>query len=459
MDSAKNRDNRNGHQPGQDWEDAAFSWDNMKGDIFQKIQEEDPHFFEEKRKRRIPLWLWGSATVVLLAGLGFWFSRAPQTTSAPIETPANTPHTPAKKNQPVASIPEPAVATTKTSPLQVESTDISKENQNENLLANNLTDEVENTQSNPTAISVESSNEAKKSKANFNKLTSATNQPDKQPPSSIQQKNLAPAAASLPLHPIKPFQTKQPDLFVFTAPVINPDMEKAPWRVTAAGGSLTSFTKYSGASEAAEPRNDHSSAFFGYQYGVDAWAPLSQKDYFTFGINRQVIFQNIDIETQTTFDTTLQDVLVSTTHHVVGNLMSNRYDDTLVTATQRYRLVEYNEFRSIQLQAGYARVFQQKNWQFSPFVRMALGLMTDMKGRTVAADQSIFAFDNDRPIHNRFQFSTQVGVAVEHQLNQHFALFLQYNVSQQWNNASKEDNLKLRPAFHSFSVGIAKTFK
>ena len=459
MDSAKNRGGKNGHHPGHEWEDAAFSWDNMKDDIFQKIEEEEPQFFEEKRKRRIPLWIWGSATALLLGGFGFWLLRTNQT-NVQTEKPVMVPSSPAKAQKPIAIISDQPAEEKKEDHLPGESIVALNENQSPGHRSDDVVPDEEKNETTVQKDAQFTFNKTKVAATTTNYLTGNRDSTNPQARSSFHQKNLTSTLSSLPTLPLPPFNARaeQPALHLKTFPKPNSTKEKAPWKIVLSGGSLFSFAKYSGSSAAATLRNNNSSPYFGYQYGLDAWMPLSNKDYFTIGINRQVTYQNIDISTQVAFDTTLQDVLLSTTHHVVGNLTEDRVGDTTVTAVTNYRLVEYNEFKTVQLQAGYARVFQRNDWQISPFVRMAVGILTDTNGRTVAADQSIFAFDQKNPINNRFQISTQAGVAIERQLNQQYAVFFQYSLGQQWNNASKETDLTLRPASHSFSLGVSKKF-
>ncbi len=71
-DSTQNRNDADGLDKGKGWEDPAFSWENMQDGIFGKIVEEDPDFFKEKRRRRVPVWFW--FCVAILAGSGLIYT-------------------------------------------------------------------------------------------------------------------------------------------------------------------------------------------------------------------------------------------------------------------------------------------------------------------------------------------------------------------------------------------------
>ncbi|MCC6727137.1 MAG: hypothetical protein IT258_21720, partial [Saprospiraceae bacterium] len=102
-DSTQNMDDANGRKDGQGWDDPAFSWENMQDGIFGKIVEEDPDFFKEKRRRRVPIWFWFCAAALAGGGLVFTISSK-MGNGSQVLTP----------NQPVPTKPttqaEPAVA-------------------------------------------------------------------------------------------------------------------------------------------------------------------------------------------------------------------------------------------------------------------------------------------------------------------------------------------------------------
>ena len=462
MDSAKHRDGKNNHSNNHEWENASFDWDNMKDGIFQKITEEDPHFFEEKR-RRVPIWLWAGTILLLLSSIAFWLNREEGKIVSP-KLPTVLPSNKSMEtNQPIARESKQLKNEFQKLNSRKESTEIKIPPPNfKNLISKPFNEkEKSNFQNNP--IPQISSGQVKKvetaaikSSEHNNKTTGTSLRFDR--------KNLAPIINPTPLLPIKPFSIQKGDppklANLFPSDFDKNDKgngaEIGQWKITASGGSLFSFSKYSGNSTAVALRNDHTSAYFGYQYGADIWMPLSKKDYLLLGVNRQVVYQNIDIATRQDFDTLLQNVHLKTTHYVVGDRTSISHGDTTVTAVKKYRLVKYNEFKSVQMRVGYAKVFSKDKWEFSPFINVAAGLITNTNGKTVASDKSIFAFNNDKSIIKRFQFNSQLGMGIDRQLTKHISLHFQYSFGKQWNNASNEPDMELRPAFHYFSLGVAK---
>ena len=455
MDSAKNGYRKNTPPNGREWEDAAFGWDNMKEGIFDKILEEDSGFFEEKRRRLLPVWWWAGAAVLLLTGLGFWLILDGENTgSKNAPTPASSKQ-PLEVEAPIAKAPHQVLDKNEIAQTHKTITNIEI---NENVARNNAADFFgENSTPAPSPELSAQNGLTPQAKVSFISPIVHTNNSSLP---SAPKPNSPSAIATLK---IRPFITSQPTHKTFNILTTN-DLEqdktdgkkKGNWKLAAHGGALFSFSKYSGSSEAAALRNQNTSPYFGYQYGLEAWMPLNQKDYLMFGLNRQSVYQNIDIRAEEAFDTTLHDVILETTYYVVGDRVEPTYGDTAVTGIKRHQLVNYNEFKSVQFRAGYARIFQQKKWSVSPFVNIAAGWLTHSSGRTVAADQSIFTFNDKQRITKRFQASTQAGVTLERQLKQQFSLHFQYRFGQQWGNVSKEQGLELRPAFHYFSLGVAK---
>lgn len=457
MDSAEKRGDKNtSHNNHQGWDDAAFDWDNMKEGIFEKILEEEPQFFEEKRKRT-PVWWWAGVAVLLIGGCCFWLNVEEENivTEIPV-TPA-----PLKDQSPIAekkeaSLPYKTITeiSANTTPAQTSKTI--------------LTSEI-------TAPLNEIANPVLSEKTNVSNYSIPLGNPSQKVPTQQRNDEIVPLNTSNPLTlktlsslPIKPINIHQLIPLVLNTWIVDSDpktnedqdssevKEKGHWKVAALGGSLLSVSKYSGSSEAAALRNDHTSPYFGYHYGVETWMPLNSKNYVMVGLNRQSIFQNIDYQNEVSFDTTLKDVHLNTTYNLVGGASTETFGDTTVTAVKKYGLVDYNEFKSVQLQLGYARVFQKEKWSVSPFINMAAGWLTQTRGGSINADSSIFKFNDNQPVTKRFQFSTQAGVAVERLLNDHFSLQFQYRLDQKWGNISQEDNLVIRPTFHYFSLGVVK---
>ena len=70
------------------------------------------------------------------------------------------------------------------------------------------------------------------------------------------------------------------------------------WQLGVSGGALMSFSKYRGDSEAGDLRNANTSPYFGYHYGIDIEATLPTHFTLMLGLNRTVVYQNIDIYTE-----------------------------------------------------------------------------------------------------------------------------------------------------------------
>ncbi|MBI1228016.1 MAG: hypothetical protein GC192_22480 [Bacteroidetes bacterium] len=463
MDSINDRDDKMSRQNGHEWETDAFSWDNMKDGIFEKILEEYPQFFEEKRRRRILIWFWFGAAVLLLGGGGFFLLNE-QGKSVKSSAPFTKPNlektgksaASAVANQPATSI---------------EKSELEEKNKIPHVLTTVPTDV--NSPVSPSVktkanriVSIDDSanlftQKASPTPALFDTVTIA--EPNTIGPVSQSEKIdlTVPSVVAMVWKPlVNPIAFPQLETTLVSLPddpiAEQQESQKGKWRFAATGGILASFSGYSGSSAAATLRNDHTSPYPGYHLGLDAWAPLGKKSYLQLGLDRQVASQNIDIYTERPVDILQKNVLVHLVHYVVGGRTEGTYGDTLVTAIQKNRLVHYNSFKSVQLQAGYVRVFERQHWVFSPFAGLAGGLLTSAEGVTVAVDKSIFAYNNAAPIFERFQFKTLAGMELERKLNGQISLLLRYRFEKQWNNASTEVGLELRPSYHLLSIGIAK---
>lgn len=464
MDSAdKNRD----RNTGQEWDGPTFSWEEMQGGIFDKILEEEPGFFEEKPRRRMAIWFWLGAAALLLGGFGIWqFSglTGASHTGGEKESTPNCPATAPTETQEI-----------KTAPIANIPNDLKDNNLSKNIdgkQASRINTNIIPAENNPAFISEKNSGNingglfiveknsdetvANKPAQNTEQNTVPTNKSFSEIPSSL----------FLKIHFLE-VETNYPSLALSvkaeaeTGPENNGKnnndghQKKGQWAVAATGGSVISLSKYAGSSTAEILRNNNTSPYFGYQFGVGISAPLSQKSHLFFGANRAVVYQNIDIQTARQVDVLQKNALLHETRYVVGNRVESVHGDTLVTGTERNRLVKYNAFKSIQIHAGYARDFSNKKWTFSPFGGLAAGMVDHQKGYTVADDKSIFPFDKDNPILQRFQFQALAGVNAERKLSDNISLLFQYRFDQQLNNASAESGLTLRPAYHFCSLGIA----
>lgn len=455
MDSDKSRDKNSEHQPRQEWEDPAFSWDEMKDGIFGKILDEEPDFFEEKPRRRFIVWFWVGTAVLLLSGLGVWqFAgvepsdshnpavNAPVEKQAPANTPvAKVPHLPIENGLPTKE-------EETTAPTARQSNAPSSADQSEirpfKVLQENPAESAPSEESPESVAVVEEEASA------FNQLqeVEAPERFEIEVPSHLD-------ALWQPLK-IESSIPQLPDAIFAESENGNSDQVRGQWEIAALGGAVLSFSQYQGNSAVVNLRNDHTSAYFGYQFGVDISAPLSEKSYLVFGLNRQVVYQNIDINTVRMVEVLQENTLLHVTHYVVGDRASEVFGDTLVAGIERNRLVNYNEFKSVQAHAGYARDFKKENWLFSPFAGLAVGMIDHQEGLTVAEDKSIFSYNQDNPVLSRFQLNALAGANIERKLAGDLSLVFQYRFNQQWNNASAENGLALRPASHYFSAGVAK---
>ncbi|MCC6726293.1 MAG: hypothetical protein IT258_17430, partial [Saprospiraceae bacterium] len=231
-----------------------------------------------------------------------------------------------------------------------------------------------------------------------------------------------------------------------------PKPERRDWSLAAMGGTVVSFSKYSGSSPSGVLRNDHSSPWFGYQYGLSGNAPIGKKSNLVLGIGRQVAFQNIDISTERMLLDTVP--VVHTNYFVVGGRTNSTTKDTVVNATERNRLVHYNEMRTLQGQLAWSRNFGKGKWSFVPQTGLTIGYVTKAEGFTVAADGAIMAFGKSNPIFRKLQFGGFVGMNVERNLTTRLSAVLNYQLHKQWNNASTEQNLAFRPVHNNLSIGL-----
>lgn len=462
MDYTNNREEKNNRPPRQEWDDAAFSWDNMKDGIFENILAEDPQFFEEKRKKRMPIWFWFSAGLLLLGGIGFWLLHTNEEPISP-ELPAAVPveEVPVM-NQPIATSSEPDKAI-REKHSQPNETKVDSPNNPANRIKQ--MNGLSTSGSIPlaafgktTQVEAVGSDSLPNGFSHIQKKDSVVNEPVDEP------ENLRPNASALLALKLETLNI-DPSTPSLVLPVLvekqnnegggDETEELGKWRIAATGGSIFSFAKYSGTSAAAALRNDNTSPYFGYEYGLTAIKPLANNNSLLFGLNRQVAYQNIDIYTEREIQTLQKNVLLSITHYAVGGRTSETYGDTVVQDTQKTWLVQYNEFKSVQAEFGFAKNISLKKWSVSPLVGIAAGLVTHQDGRTVAADKSVFEFNADNAIVQRFQFKTWAGLEVGRKLTERVSLLFRYRFDKQWNNASAEKDLVLRPANHEVSLGVA----
>lgn len=457
MNTSNDRDEKMGHEDGQEWQSADFSWDSMKEGIFEKILEEDPQFFEEKRRRRLSIWLWFSTVGLLVVGIGFWqwaghspSNRAVPSPHSPIQQKAAPAIAQGATNPNSTSNAQPEQGEAKASEAQPTPTTNQKGQKSGQIgIASKPISKEKTTQNTGAGLGIFEQKIIEKPQAAEAPSTTADLSVAAILPENIAVLGIVP-------FPIVPKLPKLPNRPLSEAPAKTPP-EKGQWRLAVLGGGQASFSKYSGRTEVVGLRNDHSSAYLGYHLGVDAWMPLRKNNYLILGMGRQVSEQKIDIQTQREVDYLYANTLVSVTHYVVGGRMENHYADVHGKATENNRLLKYNRFVSTQVLLGFGKTFGTKNWQFSPFVGGSAGFFSNTDGKTIANDRSILNYKAP-DIYNRVQWAAFGGFELDRKLSEHVSILLRYRFDQQWNNASKEPNMKLKFAYHSISFGAAYRF-
>jgi hypothetical protein len=462
-DSTENRNEANDPNKGKGWEDPAFSWENMQDGIFGRIVEVDPDFFKKKRRRRLPIWFW--FCVAIFAGGGLYYASSNRdvpsnpsnlgqpTQSSPSfkkeEQASTNQRKVEEKQQKLYAAPKNLEYQKPNKATQPNSNRTNKDYQKQQSVFHNLNHDP--------PISSENNNNQAVAKQNIGLpiVSEAHVQPTES--TSLIESRQVEAAAFLATLDIPSFAvpTNFPIIQPFFLPKKENPNEKTQhnWSIAVNGGSLVSFSKYTGSSGSVALRNGHSSPWFGYQYGVGVGTSIAKKGQLFLNLNRQVAYQNIDIYTERRVEKTIPNALLSVERFVVGNRVIETHGDTTVGATEKNRLVHYNEQKSIQGQLGYAWLFDRKYWHFNLNSGLAMGYLTKQDGFTIAADGAILGFNNDRPIFRNFQFAPFAGLGIERDLGRRFAINMNYQFQKHINNASVEANTQLKPAFHSLSIG------
>lgn len=460
-DSTQNNANASDKNDGKGWDDPAFGWDNMQQGIFEKIVEEDPDFFKEKRMRRVPFWFWFCAAMLVGGGVFLYFQNGSKVTPK-----APKPHSTLNEN--IASV-QPniventGIATPKSNSEATESIASNTISNDEKTSANNQSNRKSTTAKPLNSTAVKSSAPA----LFVDEKSAAIVRNDDQ--IAIEKERQSPQTLTLSITPLTHLSVLDihPFLFPLAAPIIEPQPKtpstepsetpkpKGQWSLSATGGGLLSNTKYTGSSAAVALRNEHTSPWFGYQYGMALNAPFCPKARLFIGVNRQVAYQNIDIYTERMVRHAQKNALLAIKHNVVAGNSTNSYGDTTVNAIEKNRLVHYNEQKSVQSQVGFAWQITSKRWHFSPFAGCAVGYLTSMEGFTVAADKSIFGFGKAAPILRKFKFLPLAGFNVERDLGKALALTMNYQFQRQINNASKEIGMSYKPVTSFVSLGIS----
>ncbi len=450
MDSANNRDKSTSHLQEKGWNDPTLNWDDMKDGIFEKILEEDPAYFDKKRKRRIPGWIFFFGVIFISSTIGYLFKNK-EIISRPVQ--------PTIQGSPEAKKKTPVIAANPKQTIEEEVNNIDTEI----FFSNN---KIKNTTT-TTTTTTNSLNHIQKQKnespINRSKLF-YTQAKEEHENIIVTEKTAINKTQPSPIiyAPIIPLEIKiqSPRLNISTIystknTALRQESKNFKWKIAATGGPVYSSSKYTGNSLAVEMRNENSSPYFGYQLGIDSWIPLKKNNFLSIGIAHQTLFQNIDIYTERQVDTFIQNVLIEVTHYRVGGRSENAFGDTTLQAVEKNWLVNYNEFKTVQLKTGYGKVFNYKKWRISPFAGLLTGWHTNMTGKTVAEDKSIFAFDKKNSILNKFQLQSFIGVEMERSLSNKTSLSFRYRFDKQWNNASTESYMKLKPVLHIFSIGVS----
>jgi hypothetical protein len=74
---------------------------------------------------------------------------------------------------------------------------------------------------------------------------------------------------------------------------------------------------------------------------------------------------------------------------------------------------------------------------------------------TAAADGAIFFFDDKNPILTKFYWRTTVGAGIERKIGSQVSLFFRYQLDKQWQNASRETGMTMKPSWYLISLGTA----
>jgi hypothetical protein len=485
-DGGNNINRKQSHE----WEHSSFAWENIKDGIFEKIETEDPHFFSKERRPKLALWVIAGAAFILLSGAAIWtvtlnhdvgrahYVGPDQFDDFPIvESPLNDSLSSISL---LKSIEIQSTVTSGREAIKRSSTDITYEENKSaahrveesrlNFTASDiktiLTDKPDSYSGNKTQLVHSKLAADKIQNLNDNQTIpihieglQVIDIADPQAPNSrlvefshITQISMTGFAVNYPRPSLH-----QPTPAIFTKHANNLK-NKTIWNVSLQSGAILSFSKYQGTSSVAEIRNDNTSASFGYQYGLVARATMPSTYFLIIDVNRNVTYQNIDVYTERTVDVELEGALLEINHFVVGDRTSFRYGDTTVAGLEQNRIVNYNSLKSINGGIGIGRIIGMNAWTFSPSLGVSFGLMTSTEGYTVAEDKSIIYYNNDNPIHNAFQFRTWVGFEFARQLSDRISLLVGYRFDKQWNNASVEPNLVLRPGYHRLTIGASLKF-
>jgi hypothetical protein len=433
-----NNKNGSGPQngPRQGWEDPSYAWEQMQGGIFDKIQAQDPDFFKKDRKRRPIWWFWLAGLGMLVLGLAFGLGLNQEPADAP----------PSGKDYPAPAI----VAGAEQLPSKEE-------------ICNDPPEHL--TEVEKTAPSIVSTDSRQASAAPEKEITERISVPETPLP-PINKPVFTPDFSS-----VKPLQgiaiTGLNSKTAFLLPELpKPGFNKAPasttsssgWKVLTYAGLALSPQNYRGTSPIADFRNNNTDHYTGYAIGIKALAPTGKRSFLLMGVEQEFGYQYLDVYIEREVEVLKENALLSVTNYLVGSHSVHVYGDTTVAGLEKTRLAQYNEFVTSRISLGWGMQWENKNWQFRPQIALVGGWLNRASGRTIAEDYAVQEYNNDNPIYSRWQLMSSAGVDVEKQISSRMGLFVGYQFNKQWNNASVESDLTLRPAFHRLSAGITFTW-
>ena len=438
-----------------EWEQNSYSWEVMQPGIFERIETEAPDFFKEKpAKRRFGFWLFAGVTSFLIISISLtmlFHSDFTISNKYPTVLKESTPNF-FKKNQ-----------TAKTSNIETILSLKDKEQQQSNAQRERF---IINNQNIITSSSrkQESSAIQKTSTLNLDRSNSQplpTLKPQSKtiPPNHIKKKYMSRVLIEQKTTSIK--SGTGPELNLQNVPPRNlmhdpSKKQNTNWRLTTSGGAILSFAKYKGDAPAVALRNDHSSAIFGWQYGMRISRSFQNNIGIHIGIDRITTSQSIDITTERPVEVHHENVLLSTTHYIVGNREEKLYGDTTVNGIERNRLVHHNNQRSVMFHSGVSTLFRLKNRiGLRPYAGIALGVLTKSSGKTVLADGTIESYDKSNPKYKKYHQKAILGIDAEFQLSHQFSIIAGYRLDSQLNNSSLESGLTWKPNMHLISFGAS----
>jgi len=487
---------------GAPWEDSSFAWDQMQDGIFDKIKEQDPTFFGKERERR-PVWLFWVLGLLLIGGLVFYifsptedseidtvklqdavaknntgnepkdqsFADADKSNSSTIERKGSE-YTPGNKMAAQSFGQKGStVSQSITQKVQAES---SQKNLKNDLNKDNLSvseDRIEplDKESNKGLKNDEfidnSVSEADEKGIKDLPFTNASNPSAKYPiqndqfPRNDDQKSFLPITI-MSARPLKGIVhiADLPNLHLLSPTLTYSTKESRSnrnWTYSMSGGIVWSSFNYKGNSPSAELLNQNTKPYIGFRMGIDARAPLGKKSYLQIGLEQEQGYEYLDVAFQREVEVTKENVLLSVTHYLVGKRSVSHFGDTTVMGIEKTTLKQYNTFSSSRINLGWATAFDFGSWELRPNIGLKVGWLKQNSGRTVTDDFSMRKYSASNPIYTRWQFMTHTGIEIERRLNERLGLFMGYQYSKQWNNASLQPNLSLRPAFHSCSLGLS----